>query len=316
MTDTINCPLCNNENTTSYNFPQCTRFTCPECGIFQMNTFNNKPNLSDYDKLLLSRYYSMLDPLDNKRLFILAGNNYKEITQSINYPVDLLEKINGVVNYFRHNTKIFGKELEINIDKDFRLFFCFNSEELNEILKYLIANNYIAKNGNKYKLTVEGFIYYQKNIIPENKSHQAFVAMWFNRDENLEKRHFNMDKVYAQAIKPAIEAENKYASIKIDCVEHCNDINDEMISQIKKSKFMLADLTGYRGGVYWEAGFATGLNIPIIYTCNEHWLHTNEELNIEGVHFDVNHKNIILWDYENLEDFKEKIIKRINAVIV
>ena len=34
-------------------------------------------------------------------------------------------------------------------------------------------------------------------------------------------------------------------------------IPSEIISEIKRSKFMIADLTGYRGGVYYEAGFAS-----------------------------------------------------------
>lgn len=125
-----------------------------------------------------------------------------------------------------------------------------------------------------------------------------------------------MQNVYSVAIKPAIEHEDRFTSIKIDNVEHCNDINDEMIAQIRKSRFMVADLTGYRGGVYWEAGFAEGLGITVIYTCNEKWLKTDKDLDIEGVHFDLNHRNMILWNEENLEEFKQKLIYRIGATIV
>ena len=79
---------------------------------------------------------------------------------------------------------------------------------------------------------------------------------------------------------------------------------------------MVADLTGYRGGVYWEAGFAEGLGIPVIYTCHEKWLNTDKDLNIEGVHFDLNHRNMILWNEENLEEFKQRLINRIGAIMV
>ncbi len=34
-------------------------------------------------------------------------------------------------------------------------------------------------------------------------------------------------------------------------------------------RFMIADFTGHRGGVYFEAGFAHGLGIPVIWTCRE-----------------------------------------------
>jgi nucleoside 2-deoxyribosyltransferase len=62
---------------------------------------------------------------------------------------------------------------------------------------------------------------------------------------------------------------------QIDNVEHVNDINDEIIGQIRRSRFVVCDLTGYRGGVYFEAGFAYGLGLDVIYTCRKDW--TKEE---------------------------------------
>lgn len=89
-----------------------------------------------------------------------------------------------------------------------------------------------------------------------------------------------------------------------------------MIAQIRKSRFMIAGLTGYRGGVYFEAGFVYGMGISVIYTCHEKWLESDENLDIEGVHFDLNYRNIILWNEDNLEDFKKKLTDRINAIIM
>lgn len=79
---------------------------------------------------------------------------------------------------------------------------------------------------------------------------------------------------------------------------------------------MVADLTGYRDGVYYEAGFAEGLGLPVIYTCHKKWLEGVPGKNIEKVHFDINHKNIITWEEDKLEDFKARLINRINAVII
>lgn len=41
--------------------------------------------------------------------------------------------------------------------------------------------------------------------------------------------------------------------------EHSNKIDDEIIGEIRRSAFIVADFTGHRGGVYFEAGFAMGL---------------------------------------------------------
>lgn len=124
-----------------------------------------------------------------------------------------------------------------------------------------------------------------------------------------------MTNIYQKVIKPSIEFEDKFTALRIDRKEHCNDINDEMIAEIRRSRFMVADLTGYRGGVYFEAGFAYGLGIPVIYTCHNKWLKGNIEKNIEPVHFDLNHRNIIVWDENNLDEFKEKLTNRIRAII-
>ncbi len=98
---------------------------------------------------------------------------------------------------------------------------------------------------------------------------------------------------------------------------------------------MVCDLSGYRGGVYFEAGFAHGLGLEVIYTCRKDW--TKEEIltdnsgnevstlfdsegrqiavKKEGVHFDLAHRNRIEWEPDKLEDFKTKLENRIKAVI-
>ena len=157
--------------------------------------------------------------------------------------------------------------------------------------------------------------------------------MWFN-DE--------MNKIYKNAIKPGIEyiddGQDKptYTAIKIDNVEHVNDINDEIISQIRRSKFMVCDLTGYRSGVYFEAGFAYGLGMNVIYTCRKDWAKEARlydenkkpvetlfdeserpiEIKKEGVHFDLAHRNRIEWDMADPDDFRERLTNRIKATII
>lgn len=141
-----------------------------------------------------------------------------------------------------------------------------------------------------------------------------------------------MNTVYEKAIKPAIEYKEededqpRFKAFRIDNVEHTNDINDEIIAGIRRSRFMVCDLTGYRGGVYFEAGFAYGLGLEVIYTCREDWLKTitkkivgkdgkKHTITQEGIHFDLEHRNRIKWNPDNIDDFKEKLTKRIKAII-
>ena len=67
-----------------------------------------------------------------------------------------------------------------------------------------------------------------------------------------------------------------------------------------------------RGGVYYEAGIARGLQlcnhpIKLVLTCKRDFFET------ERVHFDVSGDNIIL--YENISDLKDKLYSRLQAVL-
>ncbi len=128
---------------------------------------------------------------------------------------------------------------------------------------------------------------------------QAFVAMWFDPC---------MEEVYDTAVRPAIE-EAGYNPMRIDRKEHINKIDDEIIAEIRKSRFLVADFThgedGARGGVYYEAGFAHGLGIPVIFTCREDAVDT--------LHFDTNHYNHIVWTTP--EELRERLKNRILSVI-
>ena len=69
----------------------------------------------------------------------------------------------------------------------------------------------------------------------------------------------------------AIEADRHFSAQVLYQIERIKDINDEMVAQIRRSKFVVADLTGYHGGVYCEAEFTYALGLPVIYTCHEYW---------------------------------------------
>lgn len=91
--------------------------------------------------------------------------------------------------------------------------------------------------------------------------------------------------------------------------EHLNKIDDEIIAEIRRSKFLIADFTegdtGARGGVYYEAGFAHGLNIPVIFTCRSD--------TFSKVHFDTRQYPHIIWDTP--EQLSKRLVRRICAVI-
>jgi len=114
-----------------------------------------------------------------------------------------------------------------------------------------------------------------------------------------------MSDFYDNGIKPAV-IKADYDPIRIDTQEFNSKICDEIIAEIKRSKFMISDFTGQRGGVYFEAGYAMGQNKPVIFVVKEDDLKT--------VHFDTRQYNHIV--YNSPEELRKKLYDRICATIV
>ncbi len=148
------------------------------------------------------------------------------------------------------------------------------------------------------QLTVDGHARIEEQRVNLDSS-QAFVAMWFDE---------SMDQAFERGIGPAIE-EAGYNPLRIDRKEHVNKIDDEIIAELRRSRFVVADFTqgddGARGGVYYEAGFAHGLDLPVIFTCKEDA--------VEKLHFDTEHYNHIVWTTP--KELREKLKTRILAVL-
>jgi hypothetical protein len=132
---------------------------------------------------------------------------------------------------------------------------------------------------------------------PENP---AFVAMWFGGTDQKAK----MDQVFQLGIQPAIE-DAGYLATRVDLTEHNDWIMDKVLADIRLSPFVVADCTGHRNGVYYEAGFARGLGIPVIHTC--------DAKDFANAHFDTAQLNHVLWDTAG--ELKTKLYHRIMGTI-
>jgi nucleoside 2-deoxyribosyltransferase len=111
-------------------------------------------------------------------------------------------------------------------------------------------------------------------------SHQGFVAMSF-ADE--------LKRAWTVGIEPAIR-EAGYAPYRVDNDPHIDRIDAKITAKIRESKFLVADVTGQRQGVYFEAGLANGLNLPVF------WCVRDDDL--PNVHFDTRQYRHIVWKTE------------------
>ena len=179
--------------------------------------------------------------------------------------------------------------------------------ELEYLVGYLVRRRWVEdavgfmNPGTEYQLSVEGHARLAELNQTAAESSKAFVAMWFDA---------SMNEVWEDAIRPGIE-EAGYEPVRIDRKEHVNKIDDEIIAELRRARFAVADFThgeeGPRGGVYYEAGFAHGRDIPVIFSCRKDAM--------EKVHFDTRQYNHIVWEVDKLDEFRSRLATRIGAVI-
>jgi hypothetical protein len=125
----------------------------------------------------------------------------------------------------------------------------------------------------------------------------GFVAMSFQPEFN---------ELYEKGISQGIRLAG-YQPLRIDRTEHNNRIDDEILASIKRSRFLVADFTSHRGGIYFEAGYALGMGLRVI------WLVNSEEL--KNVHFDTRQYNFIRWQHGEWPALQRALKNRIEVTV-
>jgi len=127
-------------------------------------------------------------------------------------------------------------------------------------------------------LTLSGWQWYSE-YGHHKRSRIAFMAMQYD-DEKL-------DTIVKDRFAPAI-AQAGFELRRLDTVPEAGIIDNRLRVEIRRSRILIADLTHDNRGAYWEAGFAEGLGLPVIYTC--------EKSQLESVHFDSRNCLIVPWE--------------------
>lgn len=84
-----------------------------------------------------------------------------------------------------------------------------------------------------------------------------------------------------------------------------DDAPAALIKLRQLAEFLAKEVAGVRGGVYYEAGFAAGLGIPVI--------HMVRAADVERLHFDTRQINHIVWT--DPADLRQKLVSRIGATL-
>jgi len=211
------------------------------------------------------------------------------------------EKLQLMLHYFCNGPGEFGIPKATSSDHDYPWAFCRSPAEWTNLLGVLSTElGWLTRHGDgKYVVTAKGWERYQDR--PPANGDVGFIAMSF--DPSLD------------ALKVAIERAIRragYRSLRIDGDLYNGGIVDRIVAQIRQSRFVVADLTRNRGGVYYEAGFARALGMEVFLTSDASQLVAGS---CDRVHFDVAHLHILAWEPGQLDLFTENLRARIEAVL-
>jgi len=291
--------------------------SCPNCGHYIISETALECDLNQPQELLNIFSGYILNHSSKKNRFQILSKTFEDMPTLIEPYNNLsgIDKSNLIINYLAENSKQMGDTLQINLIHSFSRFYCRGLPEFVTILGYLYNKKYIHYSGelsvqqlqsvanmnNDYladiSLSFEGWNKYEELLRPNQDKKQVFIAMNFDKE---------YDTLYEKAIAPACSSCG-YIPYRIDKTEHNEKICNKIIAEIKKSRFLIADFTGQKQGVYYEAGFAEGIGLDVIRCCKK------EEIDNNDLHFDTRQYNHIPW--ETIDELKNKLIDRIQATI-
>lgn len=197
-----------------------------------------------------------------------------------------------------------GRKVHIVSEFDFPLAWCSAVEEFEYIIRALMARALISldqfndpKDSFSLELTITpaGWAYLDEANKTGILTNQVFVAMSFAEE---------MKSAWKLGIEPAIRGA-RFQPYRVDVEPHLERIDNKIITEIKNSRFIVADVTKQRPGVYFEAGFALGLGIPVFWCVRED--------DLKNVHFDTRQYNHIVWKTER--ELAEQLKTFISAII-
>lgn len=339
------CPICkstNIESSLNAANDQQERFRCHNCGSFEIpqsqfriiDGITNNNNLVKHKcaAVVLERNLKGLN--DNVQLqyaekekgliFTNTGERIEDF-----YPTSFYEKLErGFFNLVRVIKFAPWRDFTLeNITYDTNSLFFIDAQgsKSNRALDFYCEEGWLKRCEYKigtiltvtHKITTKGMLYFDSHAVDSPAN--AFLAMWFGADK---------DRKYRDAVRLAVLNAGYHLHI-VDDEQYNGFIMDKVINLINDSAFVIADVTaapevirdnnvlqGVRGGVYWEAGYATGQKKQVILTCRD---------DIESgkrIHFDLQQYNQIRWCINDGrvvttsgQDFTDILTQRILATV-
>ena len=296
------CPICKwggNEVACNPDGPN-VWIDCPRCGRFALdgNWVQDvrdgaiKAKYSDREKAVLG--YAIRNSNPHK-----IWNN-QGICGAIerNYLPSVAEQAENLIFYLGSQQKNAGDRFELLYLKVLFLLGATESQDVMFLVRGLVEEGIIvgtiSSQSASVVLSIKGWDKYAQLTKGVEASNQGFMAMPFGYEK--------LTRVFHEHWKPAA-CQTGLPLERLDESPKAGSISNRMRVEIRRSKYLVAELTHSNTGAYWEAGFAEGLGIPVIYLCEKSYFDDPES----GVHFDVSQLQGVIWEADKLDEAEEQL---------
>jgi hypothetical protein len=309
----LECPICKEDYLdgvpTLLESMDGSRCECQRCGTFDLARALHVENNPDFDRVrhLVSAWVRQQTRLGVFPVVVGKGmdfssNDWPLRFEHMGFPSTVNEKLDALLLVYAdrssHDLQAALNQYEPQLISEVAAR---DGTEVRALTKFLAEFEYVAPTsptGLGLGITGKGWLRVDELRQRRSSGDSAFMAMWF-------------DTCTEDYRKAAIAAADYcgYRAVIVDQEEFNGFIMDRVVALIRESRFVIADYTcrpeidgagsdkvqrGVRGGVYWEAGMAYGLNKPVIHTCKK-----SEEAK-RRMHFDVDQYTTIFWQDDQL----------------
>lgn len=299
------CALCKSNATSKRLSDNAGAICCPRCGNYEVT-----PQAFD----------ALVTTPEGKPLYLLSGRTktteflwgaqhrieYSEV-DALNNGVlrdkTFSEKVELAMRWLESQQHTLAMIIKVNAENDYPAAYCHGASEWMQLLRQLEELDYVEPLGDRItnvRVAAAGWRYLEERTTRGSGS-QAFIAMSF-APEMKETENALRAGVVAAGYEPMLVRDKEFE----------DGIVDRIFAEIRRSRFMIADFTHNKAGVYYEAGFGLGLGMRVIGTCEKDHF---EPKGKDPLHFDVRHLNMIAWTSDDLADLTTRVERRIRAIL-
>lgn len=285
---------------------------CPRCGEYRIGDgdrailLGHRPPAAGQPQYPADRWHLVSGYL---RELTIAGHGGAMLTaesaraMADAAPRTVSERANRLLLNLAGASRFAGHRLDVFPGTDDVLAYASNGQELQFLLGYLIQDGLldgppVMSDPPIFRwvaVSLKGWARVEQLRSGATAFKQAFVAMSFDP---------GLAWIYTQGIEPAVR-EAGYEPLVLSRHEHADRVDERIVLELNRSRFVVAEFTEHRPSVYFEAGYAVGRGLPVIWTCRAD--------DYAQAHFDTRQYNHIVW--RTAGELRERLYTRVKVVV-